>query len=305
MPLRDILLSPVWLIGLALLTLLGLSFLPHRPRFLRAALIVALGLWWGLSAPVTANLALSHLETKARLLARRCGPPQPDSLFIVLAGGVRSPAASADDITSLSAASLRRTLAAVAIASRVPASRLLLSGGHGGRHPEAQLMRSLALRLGFDRARVQIDDLSRTTFDSARNLARRLHGSGKVRPYLVTSAGHMPRAYLAFRRSGLDVCALPVDFEAGSTPEFRYWVPSMGGLAQMSRVLHEYLGLLYYRAKFLIADWHRSRVSRATSSQVRHIDAAIASLSQRRASASSSALARASGLRAGTRMPLF
>ena len=247
---RDTLLSPVWMFGWVLLALLLLSLFARRRCWLRAGLLLALVLWWGLSAPVTADRALGHLESVARREAGRCSAPPPGSLFIVLAGGVRETGASLDPVISLSAASLRRTLAAERVAQGVPGSRLLFSGGHGGSITEADLMRELALRLGFPAARIQTDDVSRTTYESARNLARRLGAAGHPPPYLVTSADHMPRAYLAFQESGLPVCALPVDFEASHSYDFEQWVPDIGAFAMMSRALHEYLGIPYYQLKF-------------------------------------------------------
>ena len=247
---RDTLLSPLWGFGWIFLFLLLLSLLSQRRWWLRAGLVFALVLWWGVSAPVVADRVLGHLESMARREAKRCTPPPPGSLFIVLAGGIRETDASADPVISLSAASLRRTLAAETLARGVPDSRLLFSGGHGGAVTEADLMRALALRLGFPAARIDVDDVSRTTYESARNLARRF-GAIKHPPlYLVTSAYHMPRAYLAFRDSGLAVCALPVDFEASRSEDFDQWIPNDGAFAMVSRALHEYIGIVYYRLKF-------------------------------------------------------
>ena len=247
---RDTLLSPLWGFGWIFLFLLLLSLLSQRRWWLRAGLVFALLLWWGVSAPVVADRVLGHLESMARREAKRCTPPPPGSLFIVLAGGIRETDASADPVISLSAASLRRTLAAEQLARSVPDSRLLFSGGHGGAVTEADLMRALALRLGFPAARIQTDDVSRTTYESARNLARRLGAASHRSLYLVTSAYHMPRAYLAFRDSGLPVCAFPVDFEASRSNDLEQWFPSSGAFAMMSRALHEYLGIPYYRLKF-------------------------------------------------------
>ena len=246
---RDTLISPIWLFGCLLLAVLLASLLPRRRWPATVLAGVALAAWWALAAPVTANWALGQLEGVARTQARRCGAPRPGSLFIVLAGGVRESGAAAGSVISLSGASLRRTVAAERIASDIPGSRLLFSGGHGGRHTEADLMRALALRLGFPAARIATDSVSLTTFESARNLTRRLAGTNHGPLYLVTSAEHMPRAYMAFRLSGLDVCALPVDFEAAPSLPAQAWVPSEQGLDMMSRALHEYLGIPYYRFK--------------------------------------------------------
>ena len=252
---RDDLITPLWLLGWALLGLFLLTLFVRRGWLLRTFSAAVLALWWCMSAPVPAGLTLGHLEHVARREAAACEPPPAGSMFIVLAGGVREPGHANDPVVYLSAASLRRTLAAERIASRVPSSILLFSGAHGAPMTEADRMRELALRLGFPATRILTDSVSLTTYESALNLTRRL-GSNPGRPlYLITSAYHMARAYLAFRSAGLTVCALPVDFEAPGAPDARDWVPSMGGLAMMGRALHEYVGIPYYWLKFTRKDW--------------------------------------------------
>ena len=246
---RDTLLSPIWLFGWMLLALLLASLRLRGSWLLRGGLALAWVVWWTLSAPVSADWALGGLEAVARQEAARCGAPPPGSMFIVLAGGLRENPASSDAVASLSSASLRRALAAESMASTVPGSRLLFSGGHGGRYTEAELMRQLALRLGFPAARIETDEVSLTTYESARNLSRRFTRGAHPPLYLVTSAYHMPRAYLAFHESGLKVCALPVDFEASHSLDPDQWIPTLQGLAMMSKAVHEFLGIPYYWVK--------------------------------------------------------
>ena len=110
-------------------------------------------------------------------------------------------------------------------------------------------MRSLALRLGFPSARIAVDERSRTTYQSALHLRAQLSGRRPGSTYLITSAYHMARAYMTFRRLGVDICALPVDFESIHSRTLDSWVPAPGAIGVMSRALHEYFGLLYYAWK--------------------------------------------------------
>jgi uncharacterized SAM-binding protein YcdF (DUF218 family) len=63
---------------------------------------------------------------------------------------------------------------------------------------------------------------------------------------LVTSAYHMSRAEILFRRAGLEVIPFPVDFQTklGITP--RSFIPSGGALQQTDAALHEIYGRVYY-----------------------------------------------------------
>lgn len=243
----DLMLSPLWLLGCGLTLWVLASLRGPVPRALRYGAVLLWLCAWMLSAPLTANLLLHALESRARQESRACAAPAPGALFIVLAGGLHKSPEGPGDVEALSAASLRRGIAAVALARRTPRSRLLFSGGVGHRWREADLMAELAVRLGFDAGRIERERDSRTTLENARDVARMLGRAPGAGLYLVTSAYHMPRAYMTFRRVGLPVCALPVDFQADLRVRPSSLLPDLASLHMMSLALHEYLGELDYR----------------------------------------------------------
>lgn len=65
---------------------------------------------------------------------------------------------------------------------------------------------------------------------------------------LVTSAYHMSRAEMLFRRAGLDVIPFPVDFQTSSTNAITVWsiIPRSGALGKTDQALREMLGNIYY-----------------------------------------------------------
>jgi len=88
------------------------------------------------------------------------------------------------------------------------------------------------------------DDLSRTTRENAR-FAARLSGSPSV--ILVTSAYHMPRAVLSFRKEGVSVLPAPTDYKANRSPyTIADFLPTSEAFANSYKALHEYLGLVGY-----------------------------------------------------------
>ena len=216
-------------------------------RLLRRTSVGVLCLWWLGATPLTASWALAALERSATAEAAACAPPASDARFIVLAGGLRAQPGSAQDVGALSDASLRRTIAAARLAHEVPDSRLLISGGVGWQWKEADLMGTLAQRLGVARDRIELERRAQDTLQNAREVARMLRGMPPRPLYLVTSAYHMPRAWMSFRHSGLQVCAVPVDFESIAKVSPEDLVPDAAGLRSMSLALHEYLGIVYYR----------------------------------------------------------
>lgn len=238
------LLTPLSLLVAGLFALAIVSCLRLRPWRLKALVLgVALACYLP-TTPMVGNWAVGRLEDSARALAV-CGPPPPGSLIVVLAGGVRGEPAGPDAYEDLSLSSLRRTLAAVALASHTPHARLLFSGGAGGRWREADLMAELARRLGVPASSIIEDRGSKTTYGSALNVAA-LIGSEHGPSYLVTSAFHLPRALASFRAVGQVICGWPVDFRVAAVHPSTMLLPRSTALAKTALAFHEWLGMLAY-----------------------------------------------------------
>lgn len=198
-------------------------------------------------SPIVANALLGWLEQRALVEARSCGAPPDNSVFIVLGGGVSGSPHNVHDYDRLQESSLRRLIAAVALAQKTPSSILLLSGGGiEGSVSQGHLMASMAQALGVPPQRLMVESQSATTYEEARNI-RQLLGESDPRPkYLVTSAVHMPRALATFTSSGMKICALPVDFRQIVAPWYETLVPQLTALTKTSEVVHESLGYVFY-----------------------------------------------------------
>ncbi len=242
----ELLFSPVGLTACGLVLLCVLVTLRKHRMAVRLLVYATTLLFIAASMPLTANLALGALEARADQ-EKTCPAPPAGSLLVVLAGGVDGSPASASDYSALKAASLRRLLAAVQLAEHTPHSTLLISGGWGKTVREANLMGALALHLGFPAQRLELDTVSRTTFQTAQNVRSRILQFPPAQRYLVTSADHMPRAMLAFAHEGVAICAWPVDFEALPIQPLDMLTPQISALEKSTRVVHELLGMVYYR----------------------------------------------------------
>jgi uncharacterized SAM-binding protein YcdF (DUF218 family) len=141
--------------------------------------------------------------------------------------------------------SLKRVLEGVRLSRLLPQSRLVLSGGdYRGMAPDAVLMQQVAIDLGVPRERILLETASWDTADQAEFLKGRL---GQAPFYLVTSAGHMPRAMRTFIRAGVRPIAAPTDFQAVWVEplEIRDFIPSADTLVKTERAFYEYLGLCW------------------------------------------------------------
>ena len=163
--------------------------------------------------------------------------------IVVLGGGSRADKALTPE-DRLGDASLKRLLEGVRLSRLLPRARLVLSGGdYQGISPDAVIMQQVALDMGVARDRMILESASVDTIDQAKFLRDRL---GKAPFYLVTSAGHMPRAIKMFRRAGTQPIAAPTDFHAVWAPfQVMDLFPQAGTLVNTERAFYEYMGLCW------------------------------------------------------------
>jgi uncharacterized SAM-binding protein YcdF (DUF218 family) len=199
--------------------------------------------------PLFANLLLARLEN-AEVPSPDCVRMPPD-VAVVLAGGIYGTAADADDPSVLDLSSRQRLDRAVAWWNERDGRTLILSGGawFDDGIPDSRRMRRYARQRGVPESAMRSEDVSRTTWQSAQQLAR-LQPALPRRVALITSASHMPRATYAMREAGYEVCQVATD-RLHIPP---HWpgvlLPQRSALEKSEIALHELIGLLYYRMRF-------------------------------------------------------
>lgn len=236
-------------------------------------LVLGVGLLWTqakaagrflVTLVTAASLMLGALPVGAFLfsvLEERFPPlPLPDHVDgIVLLGGEVNPLIYGEQPESFSGiGSGARLFAFLALARRYPSSRLVFSGGPGRLSDpssnEAEAVRDLLGRTGFDISRLTVESESRTTHENAVSSLKVAAPAAAQRWLIITSAIHMPRAIGSFRGAGWEnedrrLYPYPVDFRSG--PGFNPGIPSHfhAGFDALARALYEWAALAaYYRA---------------------------------------------------------
>ncbi len=158
--------------------------------------------------------------------------------IVVLGGGVHLNG-------SLTAGSLERTLYGAALYRRGMAPHVIFSGGvvRDAPRAEAEAMAELAGQLGVPKEAMLLERASGTTYENAVEVVRLMRKRGLRRALLVTSATHMYRSQLAFRRQGVEVLPAPVQTREG----LRYALEGRRGL--FYGAIHEYGGLVWYKLR--------------------------------------------------------
>lgn len=178
---------------------------------------------------------------------------QPQSLaphyIVVLSGGmVLDEALSV--VGQLNPGTLARTIEGIRLAYLYPQATLIFSGGipvNGV--TEAQLMKTMALDLGFSPARILLESQSQDTKDQARYIKDMV---GDRSMFLVTSAMHLYRAMQLFRAQKIvQVTAVPVGHLVRGPnsliPLTR--VPRSKVINQTDSYFHEILGLAWAKIR--------------------------------------------------------
>jgi uncharacterized SAM-binding protein YcdF (DUF218 family) len=101
---------------------------------------------------------------------------------------------------------------------------------------------------GVPQDMVWLEERSQSTYENAVFAAEILRARKIRRIALVTDAYHMLRADGCFRKQGLEVIPAPTGFR-----EFNYevsdFVPGWNAIRQSEQLLHEGIGLVWYRLR--------------------------------------------------------
>lgn len=143
-------------------------------------------------------------------------------------------------------ASADRLTTFLLLANAFPEARLLHSGRGTGPSSQSGPARELVLGTGIDPSRVEFEETSRNTCESARLSREQIRPGTSEQWLLVTSAFHMPRAVACFRAAEWDVIPYPTDYRTGDS---LFYISVPENLNELDLAAHEWIGLAYYRIR--------------------------------------------------------
>lgn len=145
--------------------------------------------------------------------------------------------------------SMQRALRGARLYREGYAPRLILSAGNPGSSlpgiTEAEAMQAVTTMAGVPADRTLVEKVSTRTAENAVEVARLMRARGYRSALLVTHATHMRRASAALRRQGIVVHPAAVE----SPVDVRRWWQGSAAFPVFSAVVHEYLGLAWYRLR--------------------------------------------------------
>lgn len=132
-----------------------------------------------------------------------------------------------------------RLMEALKIHREIPESKIIISGSER----VAGVMKEVLVSVGMDEALILIENAAFNTFGSAQNV-KKIVGDKKI--ILVTSAGHMPRSMMVFRKAGMEPVPAPTDYLTFKNYMAISYLPSPLHLQNSDLAVHEYIGIVWY-----------------------------------------------------------
>ncbi len=250
-------LLPVFLLPVGFCSLLILwGAIRKRRRWIG----LGVGLLLVASLPATAEVLLGVLESRFSHLDP-AEAPEVDAI-VVLSGMLRD--TPREWARPEIAESADRFAAGLALWRAGRAKTLVFTRGQmpwdRERLPEGEQLARLAMAHGVSAGQIVLTGVVGDTAGEAAEVARLARERGWKRVVLVTSAFHLPRAALLFRRAGVEFTAFPCDHRAAGRLTVVKFLPSANGLKETETALREFYGLAFAWVRSL---WRDTRASEA------------------------------------------
>ncbi|MBV9570706.1 MAG: YdcF family protein [Alphaproteobacteria bacterium] len=142
-------------------------------------------------------------------------------------------------------------VAAMALARRFPAARVVFSGGAGDLNPEGQTEAAVAAKTfsenGLAHSRLLLEGKSRSTWENLVFSRALANPTSRQVWVLVASAAHMPRALAVARKVGWAMVPWPSNYLT-TREGLEAHLSFSSNLNHLDLAAHEWLGLMAYRA---------------------------------------------------------
>jgi uncharacterized SAM-binding protein YcdF (DUF218 family) len=239
--------NPLYILSLVILIQLFTIFFLQSKKLVIffSKLFLILFLIFGYS-PLS-NFLLSKIEDHIQTSKY---PVQQLTGVIVLGGSFNSGLESKERNEVSLNSSAERLTKALEIYKKNPRLLILFSGFSAELKPQGWIESDMAKKFFLDQG-VKLDNLifenqSRNTFENIK-YSKDIITNYKGTWGLITSANHMPRSFFTFKKQGLILEPINVDYKTGTSRMFWINFNISSGLSNWSIILHELIGITYYK----------------------------------------------------------
>jgi uncharacterized SAM-binding protein YcdF (DUF218 family) len=243
----NFIINPLYILSLVILTQLFIIFFLESKKLVIFFSKLFLILFLFFSYNPLSNFLLSKIED---YIQPSKYPVQQLTGVILLGGSFNSGLESKERNEVFLNSSAERLTKALEIYKKNPRLLILFSGFSGESKPQGWSESDMAKKFFLDQG-VKLDNLifenqSRNTFENIK-YSKDIIGNYKGTWGLITSANHMPRSYFTFKKQGLILEPISVDYKTGTSRMFWINFDISSGLANWHIVFHELIGIAYYK----------------------------------------------------------
>jgi len=218
-------------------------------KAIRILLAVALTWFALISTPFVPDMLAESLENQYEVMDDEKIENLNKPLHILVLGAGKTNDQRLQLTNRLSETAVVRLMEGVRLYKKLPGSKLITSGYTREKGlTQAELLAHAAHIMGVDTTDIRTQNKPENTWQEALEY-QRLFGRDSVQLILVTSAMHMPRAMYLFQKAGLDPIPAPTDHLVKKSKHVDpwFWMPSSANINKMEIVIHEYVGLAWYK----------------------------------------------------------
>jgi uncharacterized SAM-binding protein YcdF (DUF218 family) len=177
-------------------------------------------------------------------------PVQQLTGIIILGGSFDLELESKERNEVLLNSSAERLTKALEIYKKNPRLLILFSGASNKIKPidwsESDMAKKFFLEQGVRVDNLIFENKSRNTFENI-SYSKDIIKNNKGTWGLITSASHMPRSYFGFKKQGLILEPISADYRTGTSSIFWINFDIKKGLENWNIILHEVVGIFYYK----------------------------------------------------------
>ncbi|MCG2724802.1 MAG: YdcF family protein [Elusimicrobia bacterium] len=232
-----------------MLIILGIwLFYKNQKKISYWCIFIAAVFWFASIKPVS-DIFLSKLEYYFV-------PPKSFSgdIVIVLGGGMKENVPDFSGNSALNSAGLERVFTAARI-NKEKDIPIIASGGAvfspwrgQAKKAEAEVAKRFLMDIGIAGNKIIIENKSRDTYENAVFSRKICIERGFKKVIIVTSAFHMPRAAMIFKKVGFeDNVYYPTGYKTSKESKYHYTDFLPGDMQALSLATKEYLGLIFYK----------------------------------------------------------
>ena len=241
------LLEPIYILSFFLIILIFLLLFTNFKKLtiFFAKLLLIIFLFFGYTP--FSNFLLNKIEDSIKPSKY---PAQQLTGVIILGGSFDLELESKERNEVLLNSAAERLTKALEIYRKNPRLLILFSGASNKIKPigwsESDMAKKFFLEQGVRSENLIFENQSRNTFENI-SYSKDIIKNNKGTWGLITSASHMPRSYFAFKKQGLILEPIIADYRTGTSSIFWINFDIKKGLENWNIILHEVVGIFYYK----------------------------------------------------------